>query len=140
MHSNRKVLLAPPKATPGGRRNSAYLPSEVAPTLTDFERAYLEKLRNKECPRAVVQFLPTDEVPADADFVFAASSMTPRGDKVAEETWNEAFLGRRGSGPYMDHAESQRLENELTLPKYTSYMKNVSKNIKAFDTTYSDKK
>lgn len=116
------------------------LPSASVPTLTPFERAYLEKLRNRECPKAVVQFSPTDEIPADADFVFNAPSLTPRAKLTSEESWNEGFLGRRGSLPYIDSKEEEKLEHNLELPRYTSYTKRLSKNIKALDATYSNYK
>lgn len=138
MSRDKKELLSVPKIGAGGRRKSAVLLSESTPTLTPFERAYLEKLRNRECPKAVVQFSPSDEIPPDADFVFSTHSLTPKAD--AEEKWNEAFLSRRGSGPFLDLGEGERLERELTLPKYTSYVKNLSKNIKVFDTTYTSYK
>lgn len=137
MSQDKKGLLSVPKAGVT-RRKSAVLESEAMPTLSPFERAYLEKLRNRERPKAVVQFSPDDEIPEDADFVFSSRSLTPR--EKTEETWNEEFLSRRGSSPIMDHAERVRLERDLVLPKYTSYVKNLSKNIKAFDTTYSSHK
>jgi hypothetical protein len=140
MSQNRKTQLGLPKSGPGSRRQSALLPSASVPTLTPFERAYLEKLRNRECPKAVVQFSPTDEIPADADFVFNAPSLTPRAKATTDEAWNEGFLSRRGSGPYIDSSETNRLESNLELPKYTSYTRRMSKNIKAFDTTYAEHK
>ena len=137
MSRDKKVLLPVPTAGLT-RRKSAVLASEAMPTLTPFERAYLEKLRNRECPKAVVQFSPTDEIPADADFVFTSGSLTPR--EKTEDTWNEEFMSRKGASPFIDPADGVRLEREMALPKYTSYVKNLSKNIKAFDTTYANYK
>ena len=139
MSQNKKRLEAP-KAGVGGKRKSALLPSASIPTLTPFERAYLEKLRNHECPRAVVQFSPTDEIPADADFVFNAPSLTPKAKPTSDVAWGVAFLTRRGSLPYMDSREEEKLEQNLELPKYTSYTNRLSKNIKALDATYSNYK
>ena len=138
MSQNRKLGLT--KSGPGSRRQSALLPSASVPTLTPFERAYLEKLRNRECPKAVVQFSPSDEIPADADFVFNAPSLTPKAKATTDEGWNEGFMNRRGSGPYIDSSETNRLEGNMELPTYTSYTKRMSKNLKAFDTTYSTRK
>ena len=111
---------------------------DAASQLSDFERAYLEKLRNRECPKVRVKFMPDDEVPADTDFVLnaqdAVQSKPPDEDEF--EVMNE-FAGRRASFQYIDPRESDKLEREVDVHKYKSYYKNISKSMKAFDATFA---
>lgn len=117
-----------------GRRRSAL---DKIPLLSDFEKAYLEKLRNHERPKVVVKFLHDDEVPADTDFVFeAVTSPSPRREED-EFAFMSSFSARRGSVTYIDHAEADRLEREVDNHKYKSYYKNISKSMKAFDATFA---
>ena len=126
-----KLSLRPPKEELGTRRKSAVLASV---TLTAFERSYLEKLRNKEHPHVCVHFAsaPTP----DADFIFHSTSpCTPKYQCSSFKSENNRF--RRKSAPFIDPSENARLERELAVPKYKSYVKSISKSMRSFDATFS---